>query len=118
MAETNDEVNRVLSAQQRAQQQEIIHALGVQPTIDIDDERQRREQFLVDYLRHTGGRALVLGISGGVDSLLAGLIAQHAVQSARAQGLQASFYALRLLYGQPAAADSAIASVRLTAQAE
>src|SRR5690625_6905497 len=109
------EVTRVLTAQQRAQQQQVIHSLGAQPTIDIDHERQRREQYLLDYLQQTGSRALVLGISGGVDSLLAGLIAQHAVQSARAQGLQASFYALRLPYGQQADADDAIAAVECIA---
>jgi len=101
----------VLTAQQRAQQQQVIHSLGAQPTIDIDHERQRREQYLLDYLQQTGSRALVLGISGGVDSLLAGLIAQHAVRAARAQGLQASFHALRLPYGQQKDADDAIAAV-------
>lgn len=108
---TNKEVHRVLTAQQRAQQLEVIQALGVQPHIDIDVERQRREQFIVDYVRATGSRALVLGISGGVDSLLVGLIAQHAVHSARAQGIQVWFHAMRLPYGTQHDAQDALAAV-------
>lgn len=101
----------MLTAQQRTQQLQIIQALGVRPTIDVDDERRRREQFLIDYVQMTGCQALVLGISGGVDSLVAGLIAQHAVKAAREQGLQVWFHALRLPYGQQKDADDAKAAV-------
>jgi NAD+ synthase len=59
---------------------EIIRDLGVAPTFDPGHEIERRTQFLADYLRSTGARAYVLGISGGVDSLTAGLLSQAAVR--------------------------------------
>ena len=60
-------------------QQTIIKALGVRPFIDPEAEVQRRVDFLVDYLRTTGAKGYVLGISGGQDSTLAGKLAQMAV---------------------------------------
>ena len=53
-------------------QTEIIAALGVQAKIDPIAEIKRRVQFIQDYLRQTGMKTLVLGISGGQDSSLAG----------------------------------------------
>jgi NH3-dependent NAD+ synthetase len=41
----------------------------------------------------------VLGISGGVDSLTAGCLAQRAVEKLRAEGRDATFIAMRLPYG-------------------
>ena len=43
---------------------------------------ERRTDFLASYLRSTGLKTLVLGISGGVDSLTAGCLAQRAVEAA------------------------------------
>lgn len=97
----------MLTTQQRAQQQAVIQALGVQPQIDPQQECDRREQYLCDYLQKSGGRALVLGISGGVDSLVAGLMAQRAVARLRAAGGQAQFIALRLPYGRQHDEDDA-----------
>ena len=54
-------------------QAEIIAALGVSQTFDAEQEAASRIGFLRDYLRRSGQRAYVLGISGGVDSLTAGL---------------------------------------------
>jgi len=82
-----------------ATQREIIAALHVAPVFDAAAEIERRTEFLADYLRSTGLRALVLGISGGVDSLTAGCLAQRAVQKLRAQGYDATFIAMRLPYG-------------------
>lgn len=82
-----------------ATQHEIIAALHVAPVFDAAAEIERRTEFLADYLRSTGLRALVLGISGGVDSLTAGCLAQRAVQRLRAQGYDAAFIAMRLPYG-------------------
>lgn len=79
-------------------QREIIDALGVMPEIDPALEIARRRDFLVDYLRVTGARGLVLGISGGQDSSLAGRIAQLAVEHVREQGGEARFTAVRLPY--------------------
>lgn len=82
-----------------ATQREIIAALHVAPVFDAAAEIERRTEFLADYLRSTGLKALVLGISGGVDSLTAGCLAQRAVQKLRAQGYDATFIAMRLPYG-------------------
>ena len=82
-----------------ATQREIIAALHVAPVFDAAAEIERRTAFLADYLRSTGLKALVLGISGGVDSLTAGCLAQRAVEKLRAQGYGATFIAMRLPYG-------------------
>lgn len=74
---------------------DIIRDLGVAPTFDPDHEIERRTEFLADYLRFTGAKAYVLGISGGVDSLTAGMLAQTAVRRAG----NAQFIAVRLPYG-------------------
>ena len=55
----------------RAKQQEIIAALGVEPTIQPMEEIEKRNKFLADYLGQTGFNGFVLGVSGGQDSLLA-----------------------------------------------
>lgn len=79
-------------------QQEIIDALGVQPTIDPVSEIERRTEFLAEYLRVSGAKGFVLGISGGQDSTLAGRLAQLAVERRRAEGGEAQFIAVRLPY--------------------
>jgi NAD+ synthase len=79
-------------------QQQIAEALGVKSEIDPEAEVERRVQFLVDYLRATGARGFVLGISGGQDSTLAGRLAQLAVERVRADGGEARFLAVRLPY--------------------
>lgn len=80
--------------------QNIARDLGVAATFDVATEIERRTAFLADYLISTGARCLVLGISGGVDSLLAGCLSQRAVEAARAKGHEARFIAMRLPYGQ------------------
>jgi len=81
------------------QQRQIIAALEVSQQFDVQSEIARRVAFLRERLQSSGMRTLVLGISGGVDSLTAGLLAQHAVRQAREQGQQAEFIAMRLPYG-------------------
>ncbi|MFC7993404.1 ammonia-dependent NAD(+) synthetase [Streptomyces pilosus] len=82
-----------------ALQQEIARELGVDQTFDAEQEIERRVAFLTERLTSTGLRALVLGISGGVDSTVAGRLCQLAVERARAAGHEARFYAMRLPYG-------------------
>ena len=82
-----------------AVQREIIAALHVAPVFDAAAEIERRTAFLAGYLRSTGLGTLVLGISGGVDSLVAGCLAQRAVERLRAEGRDATFIAMRLPYG-------------------
>ncbi|MFJ4253460.1 ammonia-dependent NAD(+) synthetase [Microbacterium sp. NPDC090003] len=79
-------------------QKQISDALGVRAEIDPESEIERRVQFLADYLRTTGARGYVLGISGGQDSTLAGRLAQLAVERVRAEGGEARFLAVRLPY--------------------
>ena len=79
-------------------QAEIIAQLHVQPAIDAADQVRARIGFLVDYLRSSGAKGLVLGISGGQDSSLAGRLCQLAVEELRAEGVQAEFVAVRLPY--------------------
>lgn len=83
-------------------QEEIISELGVKPEISAEKEVARSVDFLKDYLkRHPFLKTLVLGISGGQDSSLAGRLAQLAVEALRAETGDASyqFIAIRLPYG-------------------
>jgi NAD+ synthase len=61
-------------------------------------EIQRRIDFIKGTLRQSGCEALVLGISGGVDSLTAGRLCQLAVEQLRGEGYTACFIAMRLPY--------------------
>jgi NAD+ synthase len=83
-------------------QQSIIEALGVAPSFDAAAEARRRIAFLKTYLQNSGLRSYVLGISGGVDSLTAALLAQQAVRELCETGYDASFVAVRLPYGMQA----------------
>jgi len=91
----------------RPAQAKIIATLNVQPTIDPAAEIERRVGFLVDYLTTTGASGLVLGISGGQDSSLAGRLCQLAVERVAASGGEASFTAVRLPYAVQADEDDA-----------
>ena len=80
-------------------QAQIIEALNVKPVINPKEEIEKRVIFLKDYLKKTGAKGFVLGISGGQDSTLAGRLAQMAVESLREEGTEATFVAVRLPYG-------------------
>ena len=83
-------------------QQEIIEALGVKPTIDADQEVRVSIDFLKAYLkRYSGLKTLVLGISGGQDSTLAGALSQRAITELREEtgDNDYTFIAVRLPYG-------------------
>lgn len=87
----------------RPLQQQIIEELRVQPVIDPVYEIKRTIHFMKDYLyRYPGLKSLVLGISGGQDSTLAGKLAQMTVEIMRAETGDDSyqFIALRQPYGQ------------------
>lgn len=94
-------------------QKQIIKELGVQPQIDPTAEIQRRVQFMKDYLLTTGMKGLVLGISGGQDSSLAGRLAEMAVTSLRQEREDAAyqFIAVRLPYGEQADEDDAMFAI-------
>ncbi|SCL37896.1 NH(3)-dependent NAD(+) synthetase [Micromonospora rhizosphaerae] len=80
-------------------QQQIADELQVTATFDAHQEIEHRVVFLADRLVDTGLTALVLGISGGVDSTTAGRLCQLAAERARAAGHPAIFVAMRLPYG-------------------
>ncbi|MBV6273416.1 ammonia-dependent NAD(+) synthetase [Alcaligenaceae bacterium CGII-47] len=88
-----------MRTEQRVVQHAIRTALGVAESFDVQAEIERRVAFLAEQLRANNLAALVLGISGGVDSLVAGCLAQRAVRALRAQGHEGSFIAMRLPYG-------------------
>lgn len=80
-------------------QERIIKDLNVKPEIDPKREITNRVSFLKNYLKKSGAKGFVLGISGGQDSSLAGRLAQLAVEDARNEGYDAKFIAVRLPYG-------------------
>ena len=97
-------------------QSTIIAELGVQPHIDPSTEIRRRVQFIQSYLRSTGTRAVVLGISGGQDSTLAGRLCQLAVDDLnKIDANSHSFHALRLPYGTQADEEDAQVALRFIA---
>lgn len=83
-------------------QTHIIAALGVATKFNAAKEAERRVSFLKDYLAASGLQTYVLGISGGIDSLTAAIMAQRAVQALRQSSYNAEFIAVRLPYGEQA----------------
>lgn len=81
-------------------QEQIIETLHTKATIDPAEEVAFRVQFLKDYVTYSRMSGLVLSISGGQDSCLAGRLCQIAVEELRTQtGKDYLFIALRLPYG-------------------
>ncbi len=97
----------------RKLQELIIQQLHVKPQVDPAAEVTQRVQFLQDYLTTTGMKALVLGISGGQDSSLAGRLSQLAVEGLRQQTGDSAyqFVAVRLPYGEQADEDDAMFAI-------
>ena len=97
----------------RKLQEKIIKELKVSPEVDPKEEVHKRVKFIHDYLQKTGMKTLVLGISGGQDSSLAGRLAQLAVEKRRQEtnddGYQ--FIAVRLPHGEQADESEAMAAI-------
>ncbi|GAA1773629.1 ammonia-dependent NAD(+) synthetase [Agromyces lapidis] len=93
-------------------QTRIIAELNVSPTIDPAAEARSRIDFLKDYVRATRAKGLVLGISGGQDSSLAGRLCRIAVDELVAEGVAARFVAVRLPYGVQRDEDDAQLALR------
>lgn len=89
-----------MSGQSVELQSQIARELQVSPDFDVRREIERRVGFVAAELTRTGLGALVLGVSGGVDSSTAGRLCQLAVERVRAAGGHARFFAVRLPYGQ------------------
>lgn len=79
----------------------IIDEMRVLPKIDPGQEIARRVGFIQDQLLTSGCKALVLGISGGVDSSTCGRLAQLAVDGLNQKNntTEYQFVAVRLPYG-------------------
>lgn len=86
-----------------AKQDQIIREMHVQPEINVQEEIRRSVEFLKDYLRtYSFLKTMVLGISGGQDSTLAGKLCQMAASELRKETGDPSyrFIAIRLPYGK------------------
>lgn len=83
-----------------ARQASISREMHIAARFDAEYEVERRIAFLANYLRSSGQKTYVLGISGGVDSTTAGRLAQLAVERLRAECYEAQFVAIRLPYGE------------------
>ena len=100
-----------------AVQRQIAEQLKVQPPFAdqnaLETEVARRVDFIKQCLQNARLKTLVLGISGGVDSLTAGLLAQRAVKELRESTGDTSyrFVAVRLPYMVQADEHEAQASV-------
>lgn len=90
---------------------QIIRDLGVAADFDVAREASRRRAFLKTYLLRSGLHNFVLGISGGVDSTTAGILAQQSARELRASGFHARFIAARLPHGTQADASDADAAL-------
>lgn len=80
---------------------EILSKWAVTPTenFDVKSAVRGRIDYLKNFLRKTGQKGYVLGISGGVDSSTVGRLAQIACEELRAEGYDAKFIAMRLPAG-------------------
>ncbi|WP_028864696.1 ammonia-dependent NAD(+) synthetase [Psychromonas aquimarina] len=80
--------------------QKILQEMRVLPSINIEDEIQRRIDFIKGKLQQAHCRTLVLGISGGVDSSTAGRLCQLAVEQLNQteKSKEYQFIAMRLPY--------------------
>ncbi len=85
------------------QKQAVIDEMKVLPEIDVDFEVARRVSFIKKQLKQSGLNALVLGISGGIDSCTLGRLAQLAVNELNDEHHEHyQFIAVRLPYGTQA----------------
>lgn len=98
----------------RKLQAKIIEQLKVKPEIDPEAEIRRSIDFLKAYLKKfTFIKTLVLGISGGQDSTLAGKLSQMAISELRAEtgDNEYQFIAVRLPYGNQADEQDAMDAI-------
>ena len=98
----------------RPLQERIINELKVKPEINAEEEIRRSVDFLKDYLKkHPFLKALVLEISGGQDSTLAGKLSQIAISELREETGDDvyQFIAVRLPYGDQADEQDAMDAI-------
>lgn len=90
-------------------EQAIRQEMRVLPEIDPEFEIQRRIAFIKNKLKQSGCKALVLGISGGIDSTTCGRLAQLATDelNKESNSRDYQFIAVRLPYGEQKDEDEA-----------
>lgn len=96
-------------------QKQIIESLKVQPKIDVKLELRRSIDLIKDFMKNNQwSKSLVLGISGGQDSTLAGKIAQIAIDELRKETGNSNykFIAIRLPYGEQADESDAMDAIK------
>lgn len=84
-------------------QEQIIREMGVRPTIHVEEEIRKTIDFMKEYVyAHPFLKTLVLGISGGQDSVLLGKLAQMAMEEMRSETKDQDyqFIGMRLPYGE------------------
>lgn len=92
-------------------QEKIRQQLYVKAEIDPKEEVRRSIEFMKEYLyKHSFLKTLILGISGGQDSTLAGRLAQLTIEEMREETGDETyrFIAIRLPYGQQADEEDAM----------
>lgn len=90
----------MLTNEQEKLKKEILEIAGVTPMSKFDVKKAIRDRidYLKNYVRKSGMKGIVLGISGGVDSTTAGSLSQIAMKELRDEGYDAQFIAVRLPY--------------------
>ena len=83
-------------------QADIVAEMQVLPDIDVEYEIRRRVDFIKYQLELSGQKALVLGISGGIDSCTCGRLAQLAIEELNQAISSYRFIAVRLPYATQA----------------
>ncbi|KRK45688.1 ammonia-dependent NAD(+) synthetase [Dellaglioa algida] len=96
-------------------QKQIIETLKVKSSIDPAEEIRISIDFMKAYLlKYPFLKSLVLGISGGQDSTLAGYLAQQAIKELREEtgNTDYQFIAVRLPYGNQADESDALDAIK------
>ncbi len=87
-------------------QEIILNEMKVKQSIDSQQEMHEIVQFIKRYVQsHSFIQSLVLGISGGQDSTLAGRLCQLVVEALRSEDRSVKFIAVKLPYGVQKDAD-------------
>lgn len=90
----------MLTFEEKNIKEDIMKVAGVVPTeqFDVKSAIRDRIDYLKNYVRNSGMKGIVLGISGGVDSTAAGKLSQLAMTELQEEGYNAKFIAMRLPY--------------------
>ncbi len=93
---------------------ESLEIFGVIPTEDFNVKMAIKDRinYLKEFLKSTGLKGFVLGISGGVDSSTAGRLCQIACEELRSEGYDCQFIAMRLPAGIQLDEEDAQGAVR------